>query len=183
MNVALEWMKQHNEIASWVQAFGAILALGISIALAAWQSHQTRQQTIARDRESAVQMFESFGAACDHAEISFRRWLDALYDQSVFELLGSPSELSKLRRLTNLIESYPTHQLPTYESVRISLDIKDNCHCMEEVLSLMAKEMTGAVPSGDVRLSDLWDVLESRLEEVQDLITQFAKERNTYRNT
>lgn len=53
----LHFFDSHGALAAWVQAFGSILIIGATAAIAMWQSHETlnreRQlQREARNRES-----------------------------------------------------------------------------------------------------------------------------------
>lgn len=174
------WLEQHPAAAGWVQAFGATLALAISIGLAYWQNKQSLINAARSKAESTIQLFEAFGAIADHVQLTFENAKADLTGEDWLIFLDDFSQMESITRTVSVIETVPVHLLPTYESIHLSLQIRTFSHAALSNLLDMAGFVQNSFNQGPVDLSGPRSLFFENLQTLTNYNVEFANERRKF---
>lgn len=96
------WIEHHPGLASWVQAIGSLLALGVAIGVARQQGRQSqklfRDQVNHVSEEARLQRIASLRATVEVAEIVARRVIEVARKMPDIIIEGSAPYIGKLLR-------------------------------------------------------------------------------------
>ncbi|WP_278411999.1 hypothetical protein [Stutzerimonas kunmingensis] len=131
--MAMEWMlalfEKYPGTASWAQALGSLLALGIAIWTVTAQNREQRRQIKEQNKQAVRQKMDSFNGVVDFAIKEFEQSLDGLakdHDRDMYiHLVYNRSTFDGILRV---LDAFPIHELPNYETTGSALRIRDACN-------------------------------------------------------
>lgn len=125
MEWVLCWFEAHPGTASWAQAIGTIVALGIAIAVPFQQNRMMRREASIRSHEQAIQLFDSLGAMVNFADNLLGLVDNELASEdALLETLSFAHEEHMFASMQVELDRYPIHHLPDYDSVTAALELK-----------------------------------------------------------
>lgn len=175
---AVAWFEAHPGTAGWVQAFGAIVALATTVWLAWWQGRKAEKSAERDQRRNVKQLFESFKAVSDHAQEVFEIGLSEIRGPNAVQLLENDSWLEFHQRIVTVIDSLPIQQFPDYDTIQMSLDIRNHVHALMRNIHDLAATVRGPVA---VSPASWTDALEVNLAELTALNIKFQSLIDGYR--
>jgi hypothetical protein len=176
METAILWMEAHQGLASWAQAIGAMIALGIAIWVPAHQHAQATRLMLEQRELEVRNLLSSFAAMADWGDRTFTKYEVVLQQDDVIAKTREKYIPEAHERVGRIFENFPYHNLPSYELTKHAMEVRDAAFFVNTNIHVGATRMI----AGTIDIVHFRKFYHQQVELYSDLVQQYHLLMNDY---